>query len=99
MVKGLWSGLTNCEVCIYDYNCGTTCLCLKKSRGADGVLDDQTPLPSPLEATEDSGHVNKMCENVLSEYEIVTVPDPTSSVSIVQVPQIPKFSEHDGSNC
>lgn len=82
MIKGLWSGITNCEACIYDRNCGH---CIR--RQPQSLLDDQSSLTSPPESV-DSGHCNKMLEDFLSEYDIVSAPDPTSSVSIVQVPEI-----------
>ena len=49
----------------------------------ENLLNDHSSLPT-AEETDDSGHFNKMFDNVLSEYDIVSTPDPTSSVSVIQ---------------
>lgn len=40
-----------------------------------------------------SGFANAMIDT-LSEYDIVSSPDPTSSVSILQDPELPRFAAH-----
>lgn len=90
MIKGLWSGLTNCERCIYDRACGFSC-CNKKP---EACLDDQSDTEA-LDTTSE-GYTNlHMFDNILPDYDIVSSPDPTSSVSIVQVPKKPRWIDKD----
>lgn len=90
MMKGIWSGITNCEVCIYDYSCGVS-WCRRKRNNPGNFLSDQSTcaeeIPDPTN-TEQS----KALLDTLSEYDIVSSPDPTASVLIVQIPQV---SAHD----
>ena len=95
MVRGCWSGIRNCEVCIYDYSCGTKqCLrsCKKRRTQSSTYLSDDSHSPSDMsDLAAISGLSNAMFDN-LSEYDIVESPDPTSPVSVVHYPEFETYS-------
>jgi hypothetical protein len=82
MMKGFWNGIRNCEVCIYDRSCGMSACCCKRK---------PTELAT-LISNNQSGDAST--EDILSEYDVVLSPDPTSSVSIMEVPELPRFATH-----
>lgn len=80
MIKGLWNGITKCEVCFYDRCCSVQpCGCTKRrSENSDALLSNN----SRIALTPDAEPSNF---DIVSEYDIVASPDPTSSVLIVKV--------------
>ena len=89
MLKGLWNGLISCEHCIYD----RTFMCCK-TKHSDHVhpLDDKTQLSDPNAFREMLDPASSEY-SVMSEYDIIQSPDPTTSVSITQIPG-PRFAQH-----
>ncbi len=87
MLKGIWNGLTNCEVCIYDLYCGIACCCKRQDDHSESQM---TADDTPQNTTNKYSHF----ESFLTDRDIIQAPDPTSSVSIIQVPEVPRFAEH-----
>ena len=87
MLKGIWSGLTNCEICIYDRNCGVAC-CKRQEDNSDTLITDDKEI---LSTANRCNHF----DSFLTDKDIIQSPDPTSSVHILQVPEIlPRFADH-----
>lgn len=95
MMKGLWSGIANCEACIYDRSCGT-CSCYNACVFRSRQADHESAILISRTSAETAAGLSSALVDTPSEYDIVSSPDPTSSVSIVQVPdlEVPRFATH-----
>ena len=91
MVKGIWRGLTNCEICIYDRNCGVTCC---RRHRPDSCSESQTSVGNTSQEILNAASKYHHFESFLTDKDIICGPDPTLSVSIVQVPEAPRFAQH-----
>ena len=100
MLAGIWSALTNCEICIYDKSwcgCFSSHCCSRKPRHTDNLYNHS---PLPPASQELKNHANNsgcsvdLTNSVLSEYDVIPSPDPTSSVSIFRVPRMPRYADH-----
>ena len=93
MMKGLWSGITNCEICIYDYSCGVS-LCRKRRNSRGNFLSDQSPCTEEITDPASTAQSEALVDT-LSDYDnIVSSPDPTGSVSVVEIPQVATYHMH-----
>lgn len=96
MIKGFWSGLSNCEICIYDRYCFLKCACCyhkTKSTQSD-VTSEESLHSQELEETADAHGFSSSLEG----YDVIQSPDPTAPVSIVHVPKLPRYYEGDPTN-
>ena len=100
MMKGLWSGLVNCEICIYDKSCGTSCVHRKQRSNSNVSLNNQLGNSSITAPRTSSSHAAKSglssaMLDTLSDYDIVESPDPTGSVRIIHIPEVPRYFPDD----
>ena len=95
MIKGIWRGLTNCEVCIYDRSCTPSCY-KKRSDNSIGFYSNHSYVrPIITQEMMDTASLRfSIHDSVLQEDEVVEPPDPTTQVAIVQGKYIPQFPEH-----
>ncbi len=60
-------------------------------------MSDKTSLTPAQELVNPASHHRlsmDLTDSILSDYDVVPSPDPTSPVSIFQIPKMPRFEDH-----
>jgi len=99
MLAGMRSALTNCEIWIYDKSwcgCFNFPCCSRKPKYPEH-LSNNTSIPPASQELENQASSPRfsidLSDTVLFEQDVIPSPDPTSSVSIFQVPKMPQYAD------